>query len=366
MKEDHFYKIAMTLIPNVGTTIAKYLISHCGSAKNVFESRRKDLLKIPGVGAKVVNEILKSDVLPRAEKEAEFMEQQGIRALFYLDDDYPNRLKHYDNAPFLIYYKGTADLNHPRVVGIVGTRQPTVRGISNCEKLVEGLMPYDVLIVSGLAYGIDGTAHKKSVELGVQNIGVMGNGFKMIYPYDHKNLASKMVEDGGLISEYPHEAIPSRQHFPMRNRIIAGMCDALVVVESKSKGGSMISALVANEYNKNVFAFAGRSNDEQSEGCNALIKNHQAQLIDSSQDLVDIMRWEQLDASKEIQKKMFVDLNDEEESLVQLLKECEDISIDKITYELKKPSSEIASLLLTLEFKGLVKTLPGKRYTLLS
>ena len=364
MKEDLLYKIAITLIPNVGTMLSKNLISHCGGAKNVFETSRKNLMKIPLVGSKCATAITNGDILEKAEKEMAFMDSHQIRALFYLDDDYPNRLKHYDNAPFLLYYRGNTDLNNARIVGIVGTRQPTVRGINNCEKLVEGLAPYNVMIASGLAYGIDGIAHKKSVEYKIPTVGVMGTGMASIYPHEHKRLADKMVQDGGILSEYTHESIPSRQHFPMRNRIIAGMVDALVVVESKKKGGSMISALIANEYNKNVFAFPGRSTDEQSAGCNALIKNHQAQLIDGAQDLVDIMRWEQLDASKEIQKQMFVDLNAEEQSLVTLLKESEEVSIDKITYELKKPSSEIASLLLTLEFKGMVKTLPGKRYAL--
>ena len=364
MKEDLLYKIALTLIPNVGTTLSKNLISHCGGAKNVFEASRKKLMKIPGVGSKCATTILRSDILEQAAEEVAFMERHQIRALFYLDDDYPSRLKHFDNAPFLLYYRGNANLNHPRVVGIVGTRQPTVRGISNCEKLVEGLAPYDVLIASGLAYGVDGIAHKKSVNHKVSTVGVMGTGMATIYPHEHKRLAEKMIENGGLLTEYPHKSIPSRQHFPMRNRIIAGMVDALVVVESKIKGGSMISALIANEYNKNVFAFPGRSTDEQSAGCNALIKNHQAQLIDGAQDLVEIMRWEQLDATKEIQKQLFVELNSEEQSLVTLLKESEEVSIDRITYELKRPSSEIASLLLTLEFKGLVKTLPGKRYAL--
>ncbi len=364
MKEDSLYKIALTLIPNVGTMLSKYLISHCGGAKNVFEASRKELLKIPGVGSKCASTILSSDILEKAEQEMAFMERHQIRAIFYLDDDYPDRLKHYDNAPFLLYYRGNADLNSTRIVGIVGTRQPTVRGISNCEKLVEGLAPYNVMITSGLAYGIDGVAHKKSVEYKIPTVGVMGTGMATIYPHEHKRLANRMVEEGGLLTEYPHASIPSRQHFPMRNRIIAGMVDALVVVESKIKGGSMISALIANEYNKNVFTFPGRSTDEQSEGCNALIKNHQAQLIDGVDDLVDIMRWEQLDATKEIQKQLFVELNNEEQSLVTLLKETEEVSIDRITYELKKPSSEIASLLLTLEFKGMVKTLPGKRYAL--
>ncbi len=364
MKEDQLYKIALTLIPNVGPMIAKNLISHCGGAKNVFESSRKKLMKIPLVGSKCASTILKSDILEKAKAELEFMEKHDIRTLFYLDDDYPDRLKHYDNAPFLMYYRGNVDLNKSRIVGIVGTRQPTVRGITNCEKLVEGLAPYNVLVVSGLAYGIDGVAHKKSVEYKIPTVGVMGTGMASIYPHEHKRLANQMVQEGGLLSEYPHQSIASRQHFPMRNRIIAGMVDALVVVESKKKGGSMISAIVANEYNKNVFAFAGRSTDEQSEGCNFLIKNHQAQMIDTANDLVEIMRWEQLDATKEIQKQMFVKLNEEEASLVALLKESEEVSIDKITYELKKPSSEIASLLLTLEFKGMVKTLPGKRYAL--
>lgn len=361
---DWLYKIALTKIPKVGPVTTRNLISYCGGIEAIFEARKKELLRVPGVGEAVAATILEKNYFEDAEEELRFLEEQDIQPLFYLDDAYPNRLKPLENAPILLYYKGTANLNHPRIVSIIGTRKPSALGVANCEQLVQDLEQYDVMVASGLAFGIDVTAHKESVNLGIPTVGVLGHGLKQIYPHQHKQVAYQMVENGGLLTEFTSNTLPGREHFPMRNRIVAGMCDALIVVETAQKGGSMITALYANDYNKDVFAYPGRTNDTHLQGCNHLIKTHKAALIESAKDIGYIMRWEALDQRKEVQMKLFTELNEVETSIVHILKDKNEMGIDQLTYETKMNGSQLASILLNLEFKGLLKTMPGKRYVL--
>ncbi len=362
---DCLYKIALTKIPKVGPVTARNLISYCGGIKEVFEARKKELEKIPGVGDRIASLIVKKDYFEAAERELDFIENQEITPLFFLDNAYPSRLKHSGDAPILLYYKGTVDLNHPRIVAIVGTRKPSFMGVALCEELVEGLAAYDVLIISGLAYGIDVTAHKKCLDIGSSTLGILGHGLKRIYPAQHRSIARQMIENGGLLTEFASDVGPDRENFPMRNRIVAGMCDALIVVETAIKGGSMITAQFGNEYNKDVFAVPGRVKDTHLQGCNHLIKTHKAALIESAKDVGYIMRWEELDQKKEIQRQLFVELTDQEKVVANLLKQSEEIGIDELVHEAKLNPSQVASLLLSLEFKGLVKPLPGKRYILI-
>lgn len=361
---DWLYKIALTSIPKVGPVTARNLISYCGGIEAVFQARKKELVKIPGIGEGIAATILKKDYFAVAEKELVFLEDQDIQPLFFLDEAYPNRLKPLDNAPLLLYYKGTSNLNHPRIISIIGTRKPSVLGTATCEQLVEGLEEYGVLVVSGLAYGIDVTAHKKCMELGVETVGVLGHGLKKIYPAQHRQVALKMIEHGGLLTEFTSATAPDRENFPMRNRIVAGMCDAVIVVETGRKGGSMITASYANDYNKDVFAFPGRVTDNYTQGCNHLIKTHKAALIESAKDIEYIMRWEKLDERKDIQLALFNDLSDIEETVVNVFREKKEIGIDQLIYETQINSSQLATILLNLEFKGLLKTMPGKRYVL--
>lgn len=363
--DELLYQIALTKIPLVGAVTARNLVSYCGNARSVFSASKKQLLKIPNVGERIAENIIQTGILQEAEKELQFIEKERIQTFFYLDQNYPDRLKHYADSPVLIYYKGTSDLNHTRIVGIVGTRQPTPQGVGICEEIVEGLKPYNVLILSGLAYGIDSAAHRKSVELDIPTIGVLGHGFQTIYPAQHRTLAAKMTFNGGLLTEFPSNTLPDREHFPMRNRIIAGMCDALVVIETAIRGGSMITAYMANEYNKDVFAIPGKVKDKLSQGCNHLIKTHKALLLESADDIAYVMRWEENDAPKLIQHQLFVELEPLEKIIVDLLQQSTEIGIDKLTYETRLSGSEMASLLLNLEFKGVIKSLPGKRYTLM-
>lgn len=356
------YKVAITQIPMVGAVTARTLISYCGGVEAVFRAKKRELCKIPGVGDMIADYVVRQDVLGHAEKELEFMEQHDIQPLFYLDKNYPARLKPFRDSPTMLYYKGSADLNAPRIVGIVGTRTPTHPGIAICEELVEGLRAYDVTIISGLAFGIDITAHRKCLETGTPTLAALGHGLDRIYPPQHRQTALRMIEKGGLLAEYPSRTKPDREHFPMRNRIIAGLSDAVVVVESGITGGSIITAKMAGNYNKDVFAVPGRLNDKMSMGCNHLIKTNQAHLLESAADLAYVMRWEESGKTRSMQPQLFIDMSDQEQIIVNLINERSEMSIDALTFEVGVHQSEMAALLLDLEFKGVIRSLPGKRY----
>lgn len=356
-------KIAITKIPRVGPVLIRNLISYCGSVEAVYQQSARALSKVPGVGEVLAKQITEGAGLAAADRELNVIDRHQIKALFYLDPDYPQRLKPYHDAPIMLYYRGTADLNHQRIVAIVGTRTPTPKGIHHCETLVSDLQNYDALIVSGLAFGIDGAAHRRSTALGIPNVGVLGHGLSTIYPAQHRQLAIRMQACGGLLTEFSSEVAVEREHFPMRNRIIAGMCDALVVVETARKGGSMISAYKANDYGKDVFAIPGRLDDPFSVGCNHLIKTHGAALLESAEDIAYLLRWEK-SSEQEQQARLFADLDEAEQKVVHLLQSTSSLSIDALSLHMSLQNSDIASLLLNLEFKGIVKTLPGKRYVL--
>lgn len=360
--QDLLHKIALTHLPNVGAVLTRNLVSFAGGVEAVFKQKKSDLLKIPGIGVKIAEEIVRKRKFKEAEEELSFIEKHGISAHFYLDDDYPFRLKRIKDAPLLLYYKGTADLNASRILAIVGTRRPTVYGISQCEQLVDHLKKMNVLVLSGLAYGIDIVAHKRALESGLPTIGVMGSGLDRIYPALHRKTAEEMLMKGGLITEFGRGTKPDRENFPMRNRIIAGMCDALVVIESDVKGGSMITAEMANTYHKDVFAIPGRTTDQWSRGCNFLIKTNRAALMDHPEDLVAAMQWTEVAGIKEVQRSLFVDLSESEQCVYDLLDHLNPTSIDKVFKDTNFSSSELASILLNLEFMGLVRVLPGKLY----
>ncbi len=361
---DLLYKMAITRIPKVGGVLAKNLISYCGGAEAVFHANKKELLKVPGIGPAIANNILTQQVLYEAEAEMEWVQKNDIQALFYLDENYPQRLRHYDESPLMLYYKGTAELNAERVVAVVGTRSPTSRGKAICEDIVDGLKDYNVLVVSGLAYGIDITAHRQCIQSGIPTIGVLGHGLDKVYPAEHQQTALDMMEQGGVLTEFSYKTEPNRQHFPMRNRIIAGMCDALLVIETAQRGGSMISAELANAYNKDVFAVPGRIKDKASKGCNHLIKTHKAALLEKAEDIAYIMRWEKGENKSGVQKQLFVELTETEQKVVDILQKADETGIDELTFQAGINPSQLSSILLNLEFKGMVKSLPGKRFML--
>jgi DNA processing protein len=339
------------------------LLSYCGGIREVFTARKKELLRIPGIGTHTADLIIKQTVLPEAERELGFLQQNGIKALFYTDKEFPQRLRQQHDCPFLLFSKGEANLNHPRIVGIIGTREATSAGKAICEELIDGLIPYRVHTISGLAYGIDVIAHRKSISAGVPTIGVMGNGMNKLYPSDHLSVAQKMAENGAILTEYCADTMAKAEHFPMRNRIVAAMCDALIVVETARKGGSMITAELAFGYNKDVFAVPGRPKDKYAEGCNYLIKTEKARLIENASDLAYYMRWDEMDAGKVIQQQLFIDFGPEEKMLIDIIRTRETIAIDELSYRSQVPPSELAAILLSLECKGAICALPGKRFT---
>ena len=367
MTDNLLYQIALTLVPQVGALTAKSLVSYCGSAEGVFRASRKELLKIPGIGTVVTNAILSSPSLHLAERELDFLEKNNVEAVFYTDERYPTRLKQCADSPAILFFKGSSAqlLNTERIVAIVGTRQPSDYGKAVCEEIVDALKPYNVLIISGLAYGIDITAHRKSNMTDIPNIGVLGHGLGSIYPSQHRSVAMKMIENGGLLTEYIHSAKPDREHFPMRNRIIAGMCDALLVVETAASGGSMISAQLAVDYGRDLFAVPGRTNDLKSAGCNYLIQNCSAKLITSATDIAESMRWEEHGKAPIRQTQLLLDLSIEEAALLQRIQQQPEIAIDQLSVLTQMLPGELASTLLALEFKGAIRTLPGKRYIVL-
>ena len=366
MNIDLLYKIALTFIPHIGDVLAKNLISYCGSEESVFKKKREHLKKIPGIGNVIADAVLagKEAALQRAEKEIKFIEKYKIEVLFYTDKNYPSRLKHCSDSPLLLYYKGNADLNNQKIVGIVGTRKASLYGKQFCEELVEKLSKHDVLIVSGLAYGIDICAHKESLKNNLQTIGVLAHGLDRIYPDVHKPIAEEMIKSGGLLTEFPSKTNPDRENFPKRNRIVAGMCDAIVVVETAKRGGALITAEIANSYNRDVFALPGRIKDQYSEGCNFLIKTHKASLIESASDIEYLLRWENRENNKSVQKQLFKELTIEEKKIVEILEKEGKIGIDSIALKSQMPMSQTAGVLLTLEMSGIVKSLPGKLYEL--
>jgi DNA processing protein len=359
--EELMRRIALKMVPAVGDASAKSLISYCGSATAVFKEKKQRLLKIPGVGEAIASNIVSFKDFTRAEKELNFIRKHKISVYFYADENYPKRLKQLSDAPFIFYYRGTADLDHPKIVSVVGTREATEYGKGFCNSLIEELTSLNVLIVSGLAYGIDIAAHKAALKYGLPTVAVLAHGLDKIYPSAHKNIAVKMLANGGVLSEYISETQPDREHFPDRNRIVAGLSDAVVVVEAAVKGGALITAEYGNSYNKDVFALPGRNYDGYSAGCNKLIKTNKASLIESAEDLVYLMGWEQRPMpSKNKQAVLLLNLSPIETQIIDSLTQAERSHIDQLSMQCRIPESELALILLNLEFNGIIKSLPGK------
>ncbi len=360
------FQIGLTLIPGVGDILGKKLVAICGSAEAVFKESRQSLKKIPRIGDLIAHALADKEILFRAEREVVFIERYRITPLYFQDKAYPQRLKHCLDSPILLFYKGTANLNSSRVIGIVGTRRATEYGKKVTHDLVAGLIHQNVIVISGLAFGIDSCAHRSSLELGLQTIGVLGHGLDTLYPWLHRSLAEKMLRQGGLITEFLSGTKPDRTNFPKRNRIIAGMCDAVVVVEAGRKGGALITADIANSYNRDVFAVPGRVNDPFSDGPNWLVRTNRAALIQKADDIEYLMGWKETgNANRSFQRKIFIELTADEERVVKLLQDQGQLGIDEICIQTENQMSKVAATLLNLEFEGIIKCLPGKIYSLI-
>lgn len=365
MTDQLLYQIGITLIPGVGDVLGKKLVAWCGGPEAVFREKKRQLEKIPGIGQHTVVNILQQTVLKRAEEEMEFLQRKQFRALFYLDKAYPKRLQHCADSPMMLYYNGSTDLNAERVIGVVGTRSATEYGKQLCEQLAEDFRHDAVLIVSGLAYGIDTAAHRAALKHGLPTIGVLAHGLDRIYPYVNRSMAERMTEQGGLLTEFMNGTIPDRENFPRRNRIVAGMIDALVVVESARKGGALITADIANSYSRDVFAFPGRVGDVYSTGCNYLIRTNRAALIESASDLKYALGWDNKRGVPTVQTRLFRDYSTEEQQVIQAFEGQQEAGIDDIMLRSGLTASKLAGVLLALEFDAVLLALPGKKYRLL-
>jgi DNA processing protein len=365
MTNDLLYQIALTLIPNIGDVRAKALLETFGDAENIFKAPKKQLENIDGIGTIAANSIKQFADFKICEDEIKFIEKSKITPLFITEENYPQRLLNCYDSPTILYYKGNADLNAVKIVSVVGTRSNSDYGKNICEKMLEDIAAQNILIVSGLAFGIDTIAHKASLKNNLKTVGVMAHGLDKVYPAQNKSLAVDMLSQGGLLTDFMSGTNPDRQNFPRRNRIVAGMCDALIVIESSAKGGSLITAELANSYNKDVFAIPGKVSDSRSEGCNYLIRNNKATLITSAKDLLESMNWN--DAPKKVkqQRELFIELTPEEKIITDILKERENIQIDELYFKSGLSSSAVAQALLMLEMQGVIASLPGKVFKLL-
>lgn len=356
------FDIALSMTPGIGPVYAKRLIAHCGSAEMVFKEKPRILQKIKNIGPIKANALGKDPVL-QAEKELNFLEKNNIQLLYYRDDIYPNRLKLIDDAPIVLYYKGRKNLESIRAIAFVGTRTPSVIGLHHTGNLVKACRQFNAQIVSGLASGIDTKAHTAAIDNEMETVAVLGHGLDKIYPSMNQKLAGKIIEQGGLLTEFPSNTKPDRENFPSRNRIIAGLCDALIVIESRKSGGSMISAEFANLYNKDVFAMPGRVDDERSAGCNFLIKSHKANLLESEKDIAYIMNWGKSTGSKQIQREIDFSIDKDERLILDLLKEHQTLNFDELVTKSSLNITQLAKILLDFEMKGLILALPGKRFS---
>ena len=359
------HEIALTCIPGVGHVTARNLLSHCGSAEEVFSAKKNNLNSIPGIGSKTIDSILNHSAFKRAEQELTFIEKFKIKALFFTDEHYPKRLRNCFDAPIMLYFKGDTNFNASKVISVVGTRNATDYGKELCKNLLAALKIHNPLVISGLAHGIDSMAHKECVKNNIQTIGVLGHGLDRIYPAINRNLAEKMLGCGGLLTEFPSGTNPDRENFPKRNRIIAGLSDATIVVEANIKGGALITAEIANSYNRDVFAYPGRIDDEFSSGCNYLIKTNRANLISKVADLEYLLGWGAVNAQKnKPQLSLTLNLSANEQKIVDILQAKGTIAVDDLAIQCNIPQSKFAITILGMEMQGIVIVLPGKMYKL--
>jgi DNA processing protein len=365
MDQNRLSLLALHFIPGVGDHLIRQLVSYCGTAEKVFKTPKGKLLKIPGIGGVTAESIRTGKPFAAAEKEIKRAEKENVQLIFFTDQNYPSRLKQINDAPSLLYAKGNVEFENPKTIGIVGTRQATAYGKECVETLVKNLVSHNPLIISGLAYGIDIHAHKHAVKNNLATIGVMGSGMDVIYPASHKDTAGKMMEHGGLLTEHPFGTQPDAHNFPARNRIVAALSDAVIIIEAAEKGGALITAEIANSYNKDVFAFPGNIGQSHSAGCNNLIKANKAHLITTVKDLEYIMNWN-INVTP-VKKEIFSLENyepNEQAVLKILLENNKQLMIDDLSWRSNIPVSQLASILLGLEFKGTIRSLPGKLYKL--
>ncbi|WP_353777051.1 DNA-processing protein DprA [Winogradskyella sp. 3972H.M.0a.05] len=355
--------LALQHVPKIGSIIAKKLIAHCGSAEAVFKEKPSNLLKIDGIGKLTVESLKDASNFRDAEEELKFIKDNDIACLYFEEESYPERLKHCIDSPILLFQRGDVNLKQQHIISIVGTRKITTSGIAFCERLVEALSPFNPVIVSGFAYGTDITAHKAAMQNNLQTIGCLAHGFNQIYPKVHKKYVADMETHGGFFTDFWSTDTFDRNNFLKRNRIIAGLSEATIVIESAEKGGSLVTADIANSYNRDVFAVPGRVTDSQSIGCNNLIKYQKAHLLSNPMDVPYLLNWQlESKAKPVVQKQLFVELDADEKLVYNYLKNNGKALLDIIALDCSLPSFKVASMLLNMELKGVIRPLPGKLF----
>lgn len=357
-----FYLLALQRVEGVGDIIAKKLLAHFGHAESVFKAKSSQLAAIDGIGSVLLKNVKDQSVFAKAESELQFIVSNQIRVTSFQDADYPERLKHCFDSPLLLFSSGNIDLKNRKTISIVGTRQITAYGIEFCRKLIEDLAPLNPVIVSGFAYGVDIVAHQLAMENNLQTIGVLAHGLNQIYPKVHKKYVAKMEKNGGFMTEFWSSSNPDKENFVRRNRIVAGMTEATIVIESAERGGSLITANMANDYNRDVFAVPGRVTDKYSQGCNTLIKTQKANVLTSAADLIYMLNWDLEKTTKPVQKQLFVVLDDDEQKIYDYLLQSGKEVLDTIALECDFPIYKISGILLNMELKGVIRPLPGKLF----
>ena len=363
LEEELLYVLALQRAKGVGDINAKKLISHCGSAKNVLKEKRFYLEKINGIGSFIIQNLYNPANLIEAEKELKYLQQNNIEVLYFSDNKYPEKLKHCVDAPILLFKEGNFNLKNQPIISIVGTRKITSYGRDFCEKLISEIKEYNPIIVSGFAYGVDICAHKAAIKNKLKTIGVLAHGFEEVYPKSHKKYVSEVNSNGGFLTDFWHNDILQRENFLKRNRIVAGMSEATIIIESADKGGSLVTADIANSYSIDVFAVPGITTDVYINGCNYLIKRNKSSILTSANDLVEMLNWKlQNEAPKTIQKQLFVELNEVEQLVYDFLLDEGKELLDIISLTCQLPIHQTTTILFNLEMKGVVKPLPGKLY----
>ena len=361
LHNDLFYTLALLRVDGIGDVVAKKLIHHFGSAEAAFKIKKKEIIAIDGLGEILFKNLQQKACFSLAEKELQFIQNEGITPIYYQNNLYPERLKHCFDAPILLFQAGNVDVTKRKIISIVGTRQITTYGTEMTKNIIEDLSPFNPVIVSGFACGVDIVAHQVAIDYGLKTSGVLAHGLNQIYPKSHKKYCSKMEQNGGFLTEFWSTSNPDRENFVKRNRIVAGMSEATLVVESAEKGGSLITAQLANEYNRDVFAVPGRSTDKLSQGCNNLIKTQRAHLLTSAADLIYLLNWQnEKQELKPVQKQLFVSLNEEETKIYDYLFKNGKELLDSIALNCDFPIYKIAAILVNMELKGVIRPLPGK------
>ncbi|NIG53242.1 DNA-processing protein DprA [Chitinophaga sp. Cy-1792] len=364
MPDELMYRIALTQVPMLGDVSIRKLLEHFDSAAAIFRARSWQLEKTAHIGSIKANAIRKFSDFTSIEKEISFLSDYDIQPLWIQDSSYPGRLKHCYDAPAMLYYKGKADLNGHRMVNVIGTRQPSPYGVQVCGQIVNDLCAAGVIIVSGLAYGIDIIAHRAALAAEQPTVGVLAHGLDRIYPSVHQDTAREMALKGGLLTDYRCGTLPDRQNFPRRNRIVAGLCDATIVIESGIKGGSLITAELANGYNRDVFCVPGRINEWHAAGCNSLIQQNKAMLATAASDILDTMGWNKPvnKGIRSLQPSLFTSLSAEEQQIMALFEGKSRLHLEELYIHSKLSGSQVATAVFNLEMQCLIKCLPGQLY----